>query len=84
MLRELLDRIVHLLALTIDVVNIEAVGQHDQTRAVVIHYANTVIGQLISEAVFIRIVYPLADPDHRLRRWIGQLICDFEKKNCAL
>lgn len=86
MLRELLDRIVHLLAIAIDVVYVEAVGQHDQARAVVVHHADPVVGQLIPEAVLVRVVHPLADPDHGLRRRIGQLVRDFyEKQNiCAL
>lgn len=74
MCRILLDRVVQLITLTIDIVNIVAIRHHNQSRAVVVHHANTIIGQLISEAVLIRIVHPLADPNHRLRLRISAFV----------
>lgn len=78
--RILLDRVVQLIALAIDVVNVVAIRHHNQPCAIVVHHADAVVRQLVSEAVLIRVIHPLADPNYRLRRRISQFICKFSKK----
>lgn len=78
--RILLDRVVQLIALAIDIVNIVAIRHHDQSCAIVVHYANAVVRQLVSKTVLIRVVHPFADPNHRLRGRVSQFICKFSKK----
>lgn len=80
--RILLDRVVQFVALAVDVVYVEAIRQHYQPRAVVVHHADTVVGQLVAETVLVRIIHPLAYPDYRLCRWVGHFVCVIHKEVC--
>jgi len=51
--RILFDRVVQLIALAIDIVNVVAIRHHDQSRAVIVHHADAIVGQLVPEAVLI-------------------------------
>jgi hypothetical protein len=73
--RILLHRVIQLVALTIDVMYVEAIRQHNQARAIIVHHADPIVGQLISETVLVRVIHPLADPNHRLRSRIRHLVC---------
>lgn len=75
----LIERIVQFIALTINIVNVVGIRHHDQSRAIIVHYADAIIGQLIPKAVLIRIIHPFADPNYRLRRRISQFICKFSE-----
>ena len=77
--RTILDRVVQLIALAIDIMNIVTIRHHNQPRAVVVHHADAIIRQLISETILIRVVHPFANPNHRLRCRISQFVCKFSK-----
>ena len=69
-------RVVELSSLAIHVVYVEAIWEHNQTSSVIIHNSDAVVWQLITKSILIRIVDPFTHPNHRLRIWIWQFICN--------
>lgn len=51
--RILIERVVQFITLTIDIVNVVGIRHHDQSRAVIVHYTDAIIGQLVPKTVLI-------------------------------
>lgn len=54
--------------------DLHLIGKHDNLGGIVEHDAHRLVTELVSEAVFVAVVHPLADPHERLRVRVGQLV----------
>jgi len=75
---------VRLLAVLVDEVHVDLVGQQNQLRSVVEHHANALIAELVTKAVFVAVVHPLGYPEERLCCRIGVLVAQIALQNTRL